>query len=106
VAAADVVGAGDGDEAVRIGLADQLVADGEVMETAVAKAVRLAQLPIEALRRTRDRLFAPSASLDEELRREERDQVTCLTGAEFKEGYAAFVEKRVAAFPAVTASNL
>lgn len=91
-----------GEEAYRIGLADQLVDDSEVMNAAVAEAGRLAQLPIDALRRTRDRLASPSASLAEELAREERDQVACLTGREFEEGYRAFMDKRTPDFGAAT----
>jgi hypothetical protein len=39
------------------------------------------------------RLNAPS-SLGEELRRDEDDQATCLCGNDFREGFAAFVERR------------
>lgn len=87
-----------GEEAFRIGLADQLIDDAEVMSTAVAEAARLARLPLDALRRMRDRIVAPSASLADELVREERDQIACLTGAEFEEGYRAFMDKRTADF--------
>lgn len=87
-----------GDEAFRIGLADQLVADTDVMKAAIMEASRLTQLPIEALRRTRARLSDPSRSLDDELAREARDQAVCLTGPEFAEGYTAFMENRAADF--------
>lgn len=87
-----------GEEALRIGLADQLVEDSEVMRVAVTEAARLAQLPLAALRRTRARLALPPASLDEELVREERDQTACLTGPEFDEGYRAFMSKRAPDF--------
>ncbi|HEY1944765.1 MAG TPA: enoyl-CoA hydratase-related protein [Roseiarcus sp.] len=87
-----------GEEAFRIGLADRLVEDADVMSAAVAEAARLAQLPLDALRRTRDRLASPSSSLAEELAREERDQIACLTGAEFDEGYRAFISKRAPDF--------
>ncbi|WP_454644731.1 enoyl-CoA hydratase/isomerase family protein [Bradyrhizobium liaoningense] len=87
-----------GEEALAIGLADQLVVDDDVMKAAVMEASRLAQLPIEALRRTRERLANPSQSLAEELEREARDQTICLTGPEFDEGYDAFMAKRAADF--------
>ncbi|MBR0687739.1 enoyl-CoA hydratase/isomerase family protein [Bradyrhizobium manausense] len=87
-----------GEEAFTIGLADQLVADDDIMKAAIMEASRLSQLPIEALRRTRERLSDPSRSLDDELAREARDQAVCLTGSEFAEGYAAFMEKRAADF--------
>ncbi len=91
-----------GEEAFRIGLADELVEDPEVMSAAVAEAARLAQLPLDALRRTRDRIASPSASLADELAREERDQIACLTGAEFDEGYRAFMSRRAPDFVALS----
>jgi enoyl-CoA hydratase/carnithine racemase len=87
-----------GEEAFVIGLADQLVADDDVMKAAIIEASRLSQLPIEALRRTRQRLTDPARSLEDELAREARDQAICLTGSEFAEGYAAFMAKRSADF--------
>jgi len=83
-----------GAEALRCGLADELRSDGEVMAAAVAKAAELAQLPLAAYARMKQRLNTPSATLEEELRREEADQSALLRGADFAEGYAAFVEKR------------
>lgn len=87
-----------GDEAHRIGLLDALVPDGEVMGAAVRKASELAQLPQDAFGRMKQRLNDVSASLADELAREESDQVACLLGDEFKEGYAAFTEKRAPDF--------
>ncbi len=87
-----------GAEAHRIGLADTLVADDQVMATALARALALAALPQEAFARMKDRLGHPSATLDEELKREEEDQAVCLLGAEFAEGHAAFMHKRKADF--------
>ena len=83
-----------GDEALRIGLADMLVPDSEVMATAVQRAAALALLPQQAFARMKNRLDNPSASLAEELSREEADQVLCLLGDEFREGYDAFTNKR------------
>lgn len=88
----------DGREALRIGLADELVADGEVMDAAIAKAVELTKLPLGAFARMKTRLNNVAASLEEELSREEGDQAVCLLGSEFFEGYAAFKEKRSANF--------
>ena len=87
-----------GPEAHGLGLADELVDDNEVMATAVARAEELARLPQEAFARMKRRLKSPSASLDEELRREEDDQAVLLLGPDFKEGYDAFVNKRPADF--------
>lgn len=87
-----------GAEAHRIGLADTLVADALVMTTAVAQATELALLPREAFARMKARLNHPSASLAEELAREESDQAVCLLGDEFVEGHDAYVNKRAADF--------
>ena len=87
-----------GAEALRIGLADTLVADAEVMPEALRQAEALAALPGDAFARLKARLQAPSASLDEELRREEDDQAACLLSDDFREGYDAFVHKRAPDF--------
>lgn len=88
----------NGTEAHRIGLADTLVADAQVMGTAVAQAGELALLPREAFARMKARLNHPSSSLAEELSREETDQAVCLLGDEFVEGHDAYVNKRTADF--------
>jgi enoyl-CoA hydratase/carnithine racemase len=87
-----------GQEAMNIGLADEQFADAEAMDGAVKKAAELALLPREAFARMKDRLNNISASLGEELTREESDQAVCLRSAEFREGYAAFKSKRDADF--------
>lgn len=87
-----------GEEAVRLGLADAVHADDQVMAEAVALAAALARLPGEAFARMKQRLHHPSATLDEELQREEADQAVCLTGEDFREGYDAFMNKRSADF--------
>lgn len=89
-----------GSEAHRIGLADTLVADAQVMATAVAQAAELALLPREAFARMKARLNHPSTSLAEELAREENDQAVCLLGDDFVEGHDAYVNKRAADFVA------
>jgi 2-(1,2-epoxy-1,2-dihydrophenyl)acetyl-CoA isomerase len=90
-----------GEEALRIGLADALVADDQVMSCAVALASDLARLPMGAFARMKDRLTRVSSSLDFELQREEDDQAVSLTGDEFREGYDAFRNKRAADFIAM-----
>lgn len=87
-----------GEEALRIGLADVLVPDDQVMDTAVARAAELALLPQDAYGRMKMRLNQPSASLDDEFAREEDDQAVLLTGDDFKEGFDAFRNKRAADF--------
>jgi 2-(1,2-epoxy-1,2-dihydrophenyl)acetyl-CoA isomerase len=87
-----------GPEALRIGLADTQVTDASVMDAAINKAAEMAQLPLEAFARMKDRLNQVSASLVEELAREESDQVVCLLTDDFVEGFDAFKTKRVANF--------
>jgi 2-(1,2-epoxy-1,2-dihydrophenyl)acetyl-CoA isomerase len=81
-------------EALQAGLVDDLAADGDVMPVAVGQAERFAALPQEAFSRLKARLNRPASSLDQDLAREEEDQASLLLGADFREGYAAFVEKR------------
>ena len=90
-----------GAEAIRIGLADAIVGDAEVMNTALEGAQELAALPQDAFARMKARLAHPSATLGEELKREEDDQAVCLLGEEFGEGFAAFTEKRKPDFNAL-----
>jgi len=90
-----------GEEALRIGLADALVADDQVMASAIAKASELARLPMGAFARMKDRLTRVSSSLDFELQREEDDQAASLTGDEFREGYDAFKNRRATDFIAL-----
>jgi 2-(1,2-epoxy-1,2-dihydrophenyl)acetyl-CoA isomerase len=83
-----------GVQAHALGLADELAPDAETMSTAVRCAVDLAALPCDAFARMKRRLSHPSASLHEELEREEDDQTNLLLSADFQEGYAAFLDKR------------
>lgn len=87
-----------GEEALRIGLADTLVPDADVMARAVQQAAELALLPLEAFGCTKQRLNHPSGTLAEELAREEADQAVCLLSDDFKEGFDAFSHKRTADF--------
>jgi 2-(1,2-epoxy-1,2-dihydrophenyl)acetyl-CoA isomerase len=87
-----------GVDAGRIELADEVVADAEVMAAAVRRAALFAALPRAAYARMKGRLAFPRATLDEDLLREEEDQAALLLGADFREGYAAFLEKRAADF--------
>lgn len=94
-----------GEEAQRLGLLDTLVPDAEVMDAAVRQAAALARLPQEAYARMKQRLNEPAPTLGAELAQEEADQVVCLLGEDFEEGYAAFAAKREPDFQARRASS-
>ncbi|MGQ0619349.1 MAG: enoyl-CoA hydratase/isomerase family protein [Panacagrimonas sp.] len=87
-----------GAEAFRIGLADEDVGEGDVMLAAIERASALSRLSPSAYARMKQRLLSPALTLDEALSREEGDQAEMLTGADFREGFAAFSEKREPAF--------
>lgn len=90
-----------GEEAFRIGLADEYVGDADIMAAAIAQAETMALLPQAAFARFKQRLNHPSASLDEELQREEDDQTVLLLGPEFNEGYGAVMNKRKPDFASI-----
>lgn len=83
-----------GEEAFRLGLADEDVGEGDVMAAAIERASALSRLSPNAYGRMKERLLSPALTLDEALAREEADQAEMLTGPDFREGYAAFNEKR------------
>jgi 2-(1,2-epoxy-1,2-dihydrophenyl)acetyl-CoA isomerase len=83
-----------GVDAGRIDLADEVVADADVMAAAVRRAAQFSALPRAAHARMKARLAFPPTTLDEDLRREEDDQAALLLSEDFREGYAAFMEKR------------
>lgn len=60
-----------GEEAVRIGLANRAVDDGETIPAGRALAERLAALPPASVRATKELILAPSPTLDEQRRREQ-----------------------------------
>jgi 2-(1,2-epoxy-1,2-dihydrophenyl)acetyl-CoA isomerase len=82
-----------GEDAVRLGLADEFAGD-DVMGAALACATRMARLPQAAFAHMKTRLNHPAATFAQELQREEDDQAGLLQSADFREGYAAFGEKR------------
>jgi 2-(1,2-epoxy-1,2-dihydrophenyl)acetyl-CoA isomerase len=81
------------EDALRIGLVDILEKDERVMQTSVATASKLARLPATALNMMRKRFSLKSSTLEEELKREESDQVACLLSDEFGERSKAFLSK-------------
>lgn len=87
-----------GEEAYRMGLADEYVGDGDIMAAAIRQAGTMARLPQAAFARFKERLNFPAASLEDELQREADDQAVLLTGPEFGEGYDAAISKRTPDF--------
>lgn len=86
--------------AKEIGLYHAVVPDGEVLAAATALAAKLARGPKEALAATKDAIDR-EAALDFEaaLHHEAEAQAQLMLGADFREGYLAFTEKRDPRFP-------
>lgn len=85
-------------EALRIGLADEVVDDERVHARALELAAILAHMPAHALGLTKGMLQRTQASLDEGLRDEALNQSLCMGSPDMQEGVAAFKEKRAARF--------
>jgi enoyl-CoA hydratase/carnithine racemase len=82
-------------ECGRIGLANRVVAPEAVLGEARALAGRLARGPGFALGMTKELLDAElSMTLEQALAAEARGQEICMQTRDFREAYAAFVEKR------------
>ena len=90
----------DSDAASKIGFFDELVEKGEAEARAVERAVKLARMPKAALGRLK--LSLQVSGLDSYLDQELVDQVECLTGPEFAEGFSSFMEKRRANFTKIS----
>jgi 2-(1,2-epoxy-1,2-dihydrophenyl)acetyl-CoA isomerase len=85
----------DARSAAEMGMINRAVADGELMNEALALAVRLAQSPTASIAKTK-RLLAESAvnNLAAQLEAERQAQIESGQTKDFLEGVAAFVEKR------------
>ncbi|OAI38836.1 hypothetical protein AYO38_08855 [bacterium SCGC AG-212-C10] len=82
-------------EAKEIGLVSKVVPHDQLLEVAMEQASAIAKQPPTAVTLTRRALQrAQTNSLEEHLEFEWANQKTCLASAEFKEGVAAFMEKR------------
>jgi enoyl-CoA hydratase/carnithine racemase len=83
------------EEALRIGLCNRVVADGEALTAATALARQLARGPSRALAATKDALNR-EADLDFQsaLEAEAELQASLMTQPDFREAYEAFVAKR------------
>lgn len=88
----------DADDALAIGLADQLVPAGDALAAACAKAGKINMLAPLSIRAIKDTLAHPARSLDEVLETELGNQVRLASTADYIEGRTAFIEKRSAVF--------
>jgi enoyl-CoA hydratase/carnithine racemase len=93
----------DADEALRIGLVEQVVSDEELWETADDLAATIAAQPPLALRGAKRAVHAAldGRSVRDGLVVEAEGQAVCITSNDFREAIAAFVEGRP---PVYTAS--
>lgn len=87
------------DEARSIGLVDELVPDGTVLDRAFAVAEELAEGSPSATAGVKQILAGADQSLDGLLEAEAEVQVRLLGGRDFAEGRSAFLERRAAEFP-------
>jgi len=96
--AAELLMTGDfisADEALRIGLYNRVVPDGEALAAATALARRLGQGPSFALEHTKAALDREATmDLHAALEAEAQVQAALMTHADFREAYDAFVAKR------------
>lgn len=89
----------EAEEALRLGIVNQVVPDEKLKEAALELARRLAQGPTLALARTKallNRTF--EQGLAQQLEDELQGQIYCSGTADFKDAVSAFVEKRPAVF--------
>ncbi|WP_034296033.1 enoyl-CoA hydratase/isomerase family protein [Herbaspirillum sp. RV1423] len=84
----------DGEEALRLGLADQLAASGELRRTAADLAARFAAAPPLSVGLTKAALARLPGSLDSVMALEMDGQSQLFSSADFTEGRRAFLEKR------------
>jgi enoyl-CoA hydratase/carnithine racemase len=83
------------DEALRIGLYNRVVADGEALDAAAALARTLANGPSFAIEITKDAINREAdMSLPAALEAEAQVQAALMTHGDFREAYEAFVAKR------------
>jgi 2-(1,2-epoxy-1,2-dihydrophenyl)acetyl-CoA isomerase len=88
----DFIGA---DEALRIGLYNRVVPDGDALTAATALARELARGPSFALEITKDALNREAGmDLEAALEAEAQIQASLMMHADFREAYEAFVAKR------------
>ncbi|MFC4670807.1 enoyl-CoA hydratase/isomerase family protein [Seohaeicola nanhaiensis] len=81
------------EEAVRIGLADEISAEGQLIETAITRARELAAFTQEAKGHVKAMLTENAGSLDAVLSREMASYLTLLQSAEHRAARDAFLKK-------------
>ncbi|MEA2314707.1 MAG: enoyl-CoA hydratase / 3-hydroxyacyl-CoA dehydrogenase [Solirubrobacteraceae bacterium] len=84
------------DEAFELGLANRLVEDHELLDTALAWARKLAAQAPRALREIK--AISAAGDLDEGIEAEKRSFASVFTSDDAKEGIAAFLDKRAPSF--------
>jgi 2-(1,2-epoxy-1,2-dihydrophenyl)acetyl-CoA isomerase len=85
----------DARTAYEMGMINRVVADAELMDTALMLAARLAQSPTAAIAKTKSLLAASATnSLSAQLELERQAQIESGQTKDFLEGVAAFIEKR------------
>jgi 2-(1,2-epoxy-1,2-dihydrophenyl)acetyl-CoA isomerase len=84
-------------DARAIGLAEEVVADDALAARAMELAMELAELPSHGLALTK-RMLGRCADIEATLDLELTSQVACFASADFREGVAAFKEKRKPVF--------
>ena len=89
----------DADEALRIGLVNQVVADDELESTVAALADRLAAQPPIAMRWAKQAVDAAgTTTVREGARYEQRGQAECISSSDFREAITAVREGRAPQF--------
>ncbi len=85
----------DADEALALGIVSKVVPHDQLMDVAMSYALEAAKRPPAALTYTRRALqHSVTATLPDHLAFEWQQQKACLAAGEFREGVAAFREKR------------
>jgi len=85
----------EADEALRIGLYNRVVPPGELPAATAALVDRLVRAPAAGLAATKAALESEmDMDLDSALQAEARLQAGLMRGADFREGFAAFQERR------------
>jgi len=83
-----------GQNAVDIGLADELVPDGQAEARAIERAREMAAMPPHVFALTKRHLAMEPQSLEKALEMEAMSQSLAFVGSELEEGRSAFLEKR------------